>query len=76
MANEGKVTLELSQDEALVLFEWLSRTSDEERHCEEQSEQTVLWTLENLLESVLVEPLMPDYRSLLAAARARVGSED
>lgn len=39
---------------------------------EDESERKVRWVLEGLLESVLVDPLRPDYKERLAEARARV----
>ena len=72
------VTLTLTADQALVLFEWLAR---EDRKgalpTEHQAEQNVLWEIEAQLEKTLVAPLQPDYEVLLAAARERLvaGSE-
>ncbi len=70
-----RVTLELSQAEALVLFEWLVRSDkDESLPVEDDAERRVLWRLEAILEKTLVEPLAPDYAELLAAARGKVRS--
>jgi hypothetical protein len=66
------VTLPLTQDEALVLFEWLVNFNKREHDFEDQAEQRVLWDLEAMLESELVEPFSPDYRLLVTAARERV----
>jgi hypothetical protein len=72
MAN-NKVTLELSREEALVFFEWLTRFNKAEWvSFDDQAEQRVLWDIEGMLESTLVEPLDPKYNELLAAARAKV----
>jgi hypothetical protein len=71
MASD-KVTLELSREEALVFFEWLSRFNKAERSFEDQAEQRVLWDIEGMLESILVEPFDPKYAELLEAARAKV----
>jgi len=67
------VRIELSRDEALVLFEWLHR-NDEARaiRVEDPAEQRVLWDLEARLEAALAEPLDPAYDALLAEARACV----
>lgn len=72
MADKN-VQLELSRDEAIVLFEWLMRfnKSDGARF-EDQAEQRVLWDLEAMLESRLVEPFEPNYSDLLARARLSV----
>jgi hypothetical protein len=70
---EEKVHLELSRDEALVLFEWLTRFNKaDRRNFEDQAEQRVLWDIEAMLEAVLAEPFDPRYRELLAQARAKV----
>lgn len=71
--RDSKVTVELTRAEALVLFEWLaSRDALESPATEAQAEQTVLWRLEAALERVLPEPLAPDYKQLLSAARQSV----
>lgn len=68
------IAIQLSRDQALVLFEWLARTgaADQPAAFEDQAEQRVLWDLEASLESVLTEPLREDYRQLVATARARL----
>ena len=68
------VTLTLTSDEALVLFEWLSRAGDlgEPAPLEDQAEARVLWAMLALLESSLTAPLAPDYQVELDRARSRV----
>lgn len=67
------VTVELSSDEALVLYDWLVRfNAASDRTFEDQAEQRVLADLESVLESTLLAPLDPKYAELVAAARARV----
>lgn len=72
------ISLELSGDQALILFDWLVRTRSETQPVEfdDQAEQRVLWDLEALLESRLVEPLAENYGDLLEAARSRVRDRD
>ena len=71
--KKGKVTVELSSAEALVLFEFLSRFSDDEiLTIEHQAEEQVLWEVHESLESFLAEPFAPNYDELLAKARAEV----
>ena len=71
--GDQKVTLQLSREEAVVLFEWLRRFSKADHQgFEDQAEQRVLWDLEAMLESELVEPFDSKYDELLAAARAKV----
>jgi hypothetical protein len=68
--------LVLGPDEALVLFEWLSR-------CEESgsyefidgAEGHVLSRILGRLESMLAEPFRADYSDLVEAARNRIRAE-
>lgn len=68
--DDNDVTLTLLQDQALVLFEWLARTSDVGVPAlfVDQAEELVLWDVEGMLECSLVTPLLPNYRSLLDEA--------
>ena len=70
-SEEKKVVLELSRAEALVLFEWLA-SHDGTLPIEDPSEQDVLWRIEGALERALLEPLSPDYKTAVAAARKAV----
>ena len=64
--------LELTRDQALVLFEWLSRLDEGDGfRCEHEAERHVLWILQGQLEKELVEPLQPNYKELFAQARSR-----
>jgi hypothetical protein len=65
--------VDLSPDEALVLFDVLSRWEQSERFdVADQAEERVLWNIKAGLERQLAEPLSPDYARLLDEARARV----
>ena len=71
--SDAKLRIELSQDEALVLFDFLSRfDADDDLRVEDRAEEVVLWRMLAVLEKSLVEPFMPEYRSLLLEARGRV----
>ncbi len=71
------MTLELDDDQALVLFEWLSRHDDARTFpCEDPAEELALWALHGQLESRLVAQFHPDYRALVASARARLRDRD
>ncbi|MGD7708307.1 hypothetical protein [Microlunatus sp. Y2014] len=72
--SADEVSVGLSRDQALVLFEWLARTGagDQPASFEDQAEQRVLWDLEAALEKVLTEPFKSDYRERLEVARSRV----
>ena len=68
------VTVTLSADEALVLFELLHRWEDADAIDPNllPGEQTALWWLSAALERVLVAPFDPDFTRLVSAARARL----
>ena len=69
------ITIELSRAEALVLFEYLARTSASETPAvQHPAEEIVLDRIEGQLERTLVEPLRADYHELLASARAEVAA--
>ena len=71
------IQISLKKDEALVLFEMLSRFSDTDKlSIEHQAEERALWNLNCSLESVLVEPLDENYIKLLQAARERLKDEE
>jgi len=72
-----EIQITLTKDEALVLFEMLSRFSDSDKLAiEHQAEERALWNLNCSLESVLVEPLEENYFELLQAARERLKDEE
>ena len=65
--------ISLTGAEALVLFEWLSQLEEmDSPPFADPSERTVAWRIHGQLESVLREPLAPDYYELLARARQEV----
>lgn len=67
------VVIELTGEQALVLFEWLKRFNEQNgEEFEDQAEERVLWDIEAMLERVLVEPFEQEYDRLLAEARAVV----
>jgi hypothetical protein len=72
------VTLTLDRSAALVLFDFLSRTADEEEGeplneaLQHKSELPALWATLSALEDVLTEPLAADYGARVKAARADV----
>lgn len=68
--------IELSDDEALVLFDLLATYGDSAdegvfsvRHA---AERNALWAVLACLERTLVAPLQPDYLQQLERARARL----
>jgi asparagine synthetase B (glutamine-hydrolysing) len=72
-----KVTLELSNEEALVLFEWIKRFNEKEnQEFEDQAEERVLWNLEAMLEKNLKTPFEEEYKKLLKEARDRIRDKE
>jgi hypothetical protein len=72
-----KVNIELSNSEALVLFEFLSRFRDNEKlEIVDQAEERVLWDIVSDLETKLTDPLKPNYLELLEKARNDVRDEE
>jgi hypothetical protein len=69
------VTLTLDRSVALVLFEFLSRTADEDdgetlaEALESEAELPAMFSLLSELEEVLTEPFADDYRALVDTAR-------
>ncbi len=68
----------MSRDQALILLDWLARSSSVEQPApfEDQAEQRALWDLESSLESLIPEVLDPHYRDEVLAARERVRDAD
>lgn len=70
MPKENKVEIILSSNEALVLFEFLLRFSeDEELSIKDSSEKQALLNLLAKFEKQLVEPFSMNYFELLENAR-------
>ncbi len=79
MSKSGETTaLVLDRSVALVLFDFLSRTTDEDEGealraaFESSAELPALWALLAALEDSLPEPFADDYRDRVNAARAKV----
>jgi hypothetical protein len=72
------IHLELTHDEALVLFELLSRYTNSHEPLEfcDPAEEQALCNLQCLLEKQLTEPFLPNYSSLLENARAQLRRSD
>lgn len=78
MAESADVTISLTADEALVLFDLLHRWEDDDRVSAPQhaSEQVALWNLSALLERELRQPFDPQYNGLVSDARTRLAPSD
>jgi hypothetical protein len=75
--TKERITFDLSLQEALVLFEFLSRFTDNGKlEIEHRAEERVLWDVCSRLESALNEPFAQNYEALLAEARASVRDKE
>ena len=70
------ITIKLIREEALVLFELLTRFSEDDFQIIDSSEERVLWDIQCSLEKVLTEPLQPDYSDVLMRAREQVRDKE
>ena len=71
--SEDTISLELSRDEALVLFELIADYSMQpELKLADPSERIALNLLAGAFEKTLVEPFRPDYLELVKEARTRL----
>jgi hypothetical protein len=75
--SDKKVNIELTNEEAVVLFEFLVRfnKSDDSNRFDDQAEQRVPWDLECILEKELSEPFRKDYQEIIKKAREAVRDE-
>lgn len=74
MMESNEITIKLTKDEALVLFEFLSRfnENDNKEIFQDQAEEKALWIIEGQLEKILVEPFMSNYQDIIQEARNRI----
>lgn len=72
------VKIELTKDEALVLFDFLGRfnQTDHSDIFEHQAEKIVLWNVEAVLESTLAEPFMLNYDEIIKQSRDKFHDEN
>lgn len=76
--DNDKILLQLSDDEALVLLNWLFRfnESGNDTFFEDQAEQRVLWDMEAVLEKVVSAALDNNYQEILSKARQKIRDEE
>jgi hypothetical protein len=76
-SSKSPIYLKLTNEEALVLFDWISRYNEDDKNVfQDQAEQRVLWDIEAMLEEQLVEPLDERYNDLLKFARDKVRDQE
>lgn len=64
--------IELTNEEALVLFHWLNNNARRNEVFQDKSEQIVLWSMECQLEKNLLEPHSDQYLQALKSAQADI----
>jgi len=75
--NKTTIQLTVTDDEAIVLFEFLQRFSETDKLViEDQAEERALWNLCCGFEKVLAAPFSKDYPVLLREARNRLRDAD
>lgn len=72
--DNNKINIELTKEEAIVLFEFLCRINENENLStfDDLAEQRVLWDIECILEKQLSEPFRADYQEIVKEAREAV----
>lgn len=74
--SQQTVTVALTPDQALVLFEFFARFQDTDRLAfAHPAEYLALVRIAAQLDTAVTEMFEPDYPELLAAARARVAAD-
>lgn len=74
--NKEKINIELSKDEAIVLFEWISSVDFDSFKgiFTDNSERKVLFDILSSLEDVMTEPFLENYKELLKESRKRLNA--
>ncbi len=71
-----KVGIKLTKDEALVLFDFLSRFSNDDKlSIQDQAEEKALWNLSCVFEKALTELFSSDWENIIENARSRLRDE-
>jgi hypothetical protein len=71
MSAEEKIEIKLSNEDALILFDWLARFNDGCDATPDDVERQLLCNLEATFEKLLVEPFAENYSEILALAKER-----
>lgn len=67
--KDGDCTIRFSNDELLVIFDWIAQSNQHENNELDSATQLIFEEFECLLESILAEPFDNDYRLLVRAAK-------
>jgi hypothetical protein len=71
------ITITFSEEEVLVLFEWLHNFNEEEHPTlfQDQAEERILFDLETELERVISTTFDNNYQEILSKARQKIRDE-
>ncbi len=64
--------IKLSQDEALILYDWLNKIAKDENISTDIAERQVLWRVEAQLDKDLDESFISNYIELVENAKERI----
>ncbi|MBP3541092.1 MAG: hypothetical protein J6K72_04660 [Clostridia bacterium] len=64
--------IDLANEEALVLFDWLYQNSENEKYSVDDAVKCVFWSMKCLLERELVEPCYENYAEIITKAKETV----
>lgn len=70
--KDGDCTIRFSNDELLVIFDWIAQSNQHENNELDSATQLIFEEFECLLESILAEPFDNDYRLRVRAAKSRI----
>ena len=70
--KDGDCTIRFSNDELLVIFDWIARSDQNESNELDSATQLIFEEFDCLLESILAEPFDNDYRLRVRAAKSRI----
>ena len=70
--REEDVVITLKKEEALVLFEYITKFNNENKNKSCNSDTYALWSLENALEEKLAEPFLENYDKIILEARKKL----
>jgi hypothetical protein len=76
--DNGSITVAVSEDEAIVLLEWLHRFNEQEHSAvfEDQAEERLLFDLEAELEKVVSASFLYNYQDILLKAREKIRDKE
>lgn len=75
--SDEEVKISLTKNEAIVLFNFVSRFSDTQKLViEDQAEERALWNLTCMFEKELAEPFAENYSEILEQAKNNLRDEE